>query len=146
MACDSSSFLMYFQSYYLISFYFLCCLVSSTACIWNSNNRERCCYLQVSIWSHCCFGVSICCFSYRLDCGWVLVFVLPLQRQVYSAVCFVPKHQLHCILQHCFVSISVSDSHIFFFFLIPFLFSPFGSSCFPWPIHWLIGWFFRSTF
>lgn len=78
--------------------------VYPAACNWNSNCWERCCYMQVSIWSHHCVGLSVRCISYCLHCGWVLVFILPLQREVYSTGCFIPVHWLPCILQYCFVS------------------------------------------
>lgn len=75
-----------------------------TASNWNSDHRERCCYLQVSSGSHSDLGIFVVWVSCCVYCGWRIVVVLSLQREVNSIECIVPKHQFLHILPYCFVS------------------------------------------
>lgn len=84
-------------------FFILLCL-DFAACIRNCYNWEGRCYLQISVRSHCSFGVLVRCVPCSVYCIWLFIFVLPIQRKVGSTGSFIPKHWLHCLLQYCLVS------------------------------------------
>ncbi|KAB2085192.1 hypothetical protein ES319_A05G384700v1 [Gossypium barbadense] len=48
-------------------------------------------------------GLSIGCISDAIDYRWLLVSVLPLQREICSTLCPLSKRQFLCLLQHCLV-------------------------------------------
>lgn len=84
------------------------------ACDWNTDKWKGSNYVQIPIWSKCCFGLPISSISLVMYCSRIQLIVLFLQRKVSSQICLVQKPKFLCFLQHCLVSTHYLSSNLVF--------------------------------